>query len=225
MTDFFDRVLARAGCPPPEADVVQARPRGPEPFEGEGAGGRLPVLDETTLAPPSPSRAGGPAEVADPFLTPHPVSSEPGVAAVAFGSPSAARESATGDRIERRPLTDVETRPGGTVSVHERIETHELRTETVRAELVSAADQPTAPPAPLLAAPSRPRPRVSSVPPPAERGERAAGRRERQRPPEPVIEVRIGRIEVVAAAEPAEVRRRSRPEPRVSLDDYLSAAP
>jgi hypothetical protein len=45
----------------------------------------------------------------------------------------------------------------------------------------------------------------------------------RRAPPEPIVRVTIGRIDVraVKPEEPAEPRRKPRPEPRMSLEDYL----
>jgi hypothetical protein len=227
MTDFFDRVLARAGCPPPETDVVRARPRGAEPFEGRGEGG-LPVLDETISAPGAPFVLDRPPEPVDPFASPQGLSIDVEPRIERAAEPAAADELA--GRAGGRLRPDSENRFPGTRSTTERIEIHERHTEIVRPEIVSIKEQPR-PASPSPAKPSTgslspaPSSRITSGSAPSESRNRPTGRRER-RPPEPVIEVRIGRIDVVAAPEPERPRgaRRSRPEPKVSLDDYLSAA-
>jgi hypothetical protein len=224
MSDFFDRVLARAGGPISDAELVRAGPRAPEPFEGERGADRMPILAE--LRPGSTSFRSVPSGsgTEDPFAAP-PAELRP--AAAAPDRPDA-RVSAPA------PVTPLPVGPGTRLTTEVRAESHELvreqreihhrHTEVVHRQEVSPVepDRPPMPPGSPVIPTAGPR----SDPARPRTAERPENRRARNRPPERVVEVRIGRIEVLAPA-PPQARRpdtRTRPEPRISLQDYLSGA-
>ncbi len=243
MPDFFDRLAARAAGTPRAAGggddtagtAVRARPRLPTVFERPVPGPDLPFVEEERQAPPRMA-------IREPRSRPEP---EPARGSPAQPVPAPEPEPWPRPRREEPP-----TREPSTV-----VDRTEVR--MVERQQPLLVPPPEAPrivpetPAPDAVTPAavREQPRASALP--GERPTRAAparpapaapspagvtpvrARRQQPRPPERVVHVNIGRLEVTAAGQRHRQGQRdrqdqqeqsARPDPALSLDRYLEGA-
>ncbi|GAB7045617.1 hypothetical protein [Catenuloplanes indicus] len=224
MPDFFDRLAERARGVP-AADPSWVRPRLPAAFE------RAPGLEIQEVEVDAPDGRAEPARIPPRVDAPRPVpvprASEPPAAAAAT-PPVTVPVSVPVDVPVRPPVLPVPA-PVAVTPVESVVErTVRSAGEATDSELAPVAASPVpsrpdfdlAPLAPLAARTVPPVPfdaRGTAAEPTAARAPAAAA--------QPVIRVSIGRLEVSAAPEPPRDERRRpvpRPEPRISLDRYLS---
>lgn len=244
MADFFDRLLARSAPRLRAVDAensggVAARPRLPHPYERPGIFGG-PALDEALPGSGGEERGSGMEPGRDPAVREGAVPGHPGGPA----EPVAARRwtaGELGDGVGIRtfipghvhiPLEDPYPRwnsPAPSTPAPESSPRRATRFPlTVPADNRPSRWQP-ADGARLAASPA-PRPAEALPGPvqarPPERAAVPAGLPPQAKPQEPVVNVRIGRLEVRAAAQEtrgaaAKPERQGR-EPAVSLDEYLA---
>jgi hypothetical protein len=220
MADFFDRLLARSlpGHPPPPDEAI-VRPRLPQRFEPPPAPADIEEREFVMAAPGAPPAAAR--------VVPKPAASAPhsesgraerataqGVlrvveeAAPAPAAPALVPTPVPAPARAERPAPTSPTRPATPAAEHTTINvTVAAAGPPVGALLPTAVSR-------AAADPSRPAP-----PQPI----RALPRRGASTPPQRVVQVSIGRVEVTAAGpqRPA-AKRSSRPEPVVSLERYLA---
>jgi hypothetical protein len=237
MADHFDRLVGRGAPAPADGGALRVRPRLPGPFERMGApAGGAGVLELETEQPASaPTAQMTQAPAARPAPAPPHTYAEPWPARqpVADPLPRALREQVGPEHgtlmapasrgvvpppvgPAGRTPNDPDTAQHRATSTEHRITepTEQHRTPGGRADPAprSAAAVPAQTTRP--AAPARDRGRE---------GNRAAVQ---QRPPERVVHVSIGRLEVRAAAgrteRPERSARSGRTTPALSLEKYLS---
>ncbi|MEW2578915.1 hypothetical protein [Streptomyces syringium] len=237
MPDFFDRLLARhvpgrQGAP---TAVARLRPRLPGPFERiETAGTDAPSPIAGTAPAPGSDRRAGPTSVPAP---PRPAPSAAPPAPRATATPPPERTTPAVRLLPARPLLVAPPLlPAATAAPNgERAPgRHSGAARSVTTERPSA--QATRRPTPLASRPPTPTPGTPAVPAarpkPPHRPADSTGtgdRRRRQKPPERVVHVSIGRLEVTAGQRqgPAKPDRRprtedgGRPGPAMTLDQYL----
>jgi hypothetical protein len=244
MPDFFDRLVGRgapdAGGPGP-GGPPRVRPRLPGPFERMdalgGDTGIRTVHEERTAAPPVTGPAGpvpppAPTPIGD-RRTARPAT--PGELRL----PAAVREQLYDSRLApRAPAASLLMPPAApAVRPAERPgpRTAAPRDDRGPGPAGPANRQAPAPAAALPAAPARPVPAGPGPRPaagrrsPAGNADPAGSRGGGQRPPERVVHVSIGRLEVKAAGpaaraqdRPGRTDRPRRPAPVLGLSEYLS---
>lgn len=240
MSDFLDRVAARAGD-----GATALAPRLPSLFEPLQRAPLMAVA-ETTEAAPEPRRANAHSETTEQRADPP----APRPRAAATAEPSQASPSLRA--ADASPAVSSTKPPQATPALEKAVvATHQSEPAPAAALRPSPRVMPASPPpSPILPRALRRAPEPTSVatatpatgsllppatpvfatPPMAASARAAAGAARRASTttsspaaaaPEPVVHVSIGRIEVRAAPTPtAPARRRDGPQP-ASLDDYL----
>lgn len=228
MPDHFDRLARRST--PDAAGVPRVRPRLPGPFERIDAPGTEPQPFHSEHTAAAPNRPTGPTLPRDPSPAEHRRTDPPATLRV-VQLPSVVRELAVPDRgVLTAPAVPPPLRPGlrpaaphaeaGRAAPRaERPPTELTKRQTTLSVVRSAAEPP---PAARSAAPARASARAAAAAEP-----RGHGRQ--PRPPERVVHVSIGRLEVRAAERRPDPDRRgeraerpARPVPSLSLHTYLS---
>ncbi|MFI1255241.1 hypothetical protein ACH4U6_15810 [Streptomyces netropsis] len=238
MPDFFDRLLARhvPGRQGTPTAVARLRPRLPGPFERiETAGTDAP--GPTAGPPPAPgsARAAGPSPVPAP-PRPAPPAAPPAPRAT---TPAPQRPAPAVRLVPARPLLVAPPLPPAATAAPNGERTPGGHTGAARPDATGQPlGQATRNPAPPASRPSTPKPGTPAVsaarPKPPQRPAdttTVGDRRRRQKPPERVVHVSIGRLEVTAGhrQSPAKPDRRAgtedrgRPKPAMTLDRYLGA--
>ncbi|MFE0044598.1 hypothetical protein [Streptomyces albireticuli] len=238
MPDFFDRLLARHAPARRDAPTgtTRLRPRLPEPFDRTGTtGADGPEPSDAWDVPAGPARTAGtgrrPAATL-PVPPPAPTAPRPATARTRDHAPAAVARS-----LPARPLLAAPAVPPPLAPVPGRDAGRERRRDAGPAEpsgrpAARRTARPAEPPArtagePTAAAVPQARPRRSERAAPAVP---AAERRRRHQPPERVIRVSIGRLEVNGERRPLPTKPTvrggpdggGRPRPSLTLDQYLT---
>jgi hypothetical protein len=228
MTDYLGRLAARAlgvgEVAQPRRSLFEPRRGAPEPFASVELEDAAPPRSEASTRPreatrlPQPEAPVAPEPAGRPPLPPTlraPEGTVPG-APVPERAPAAAarraQEEAVSPTVRRRtPARESVARPARPTP-----EPAPARRPTVRDALAPRAQ---APPPARRAAPAVVAPTLAVRPPPPPLNVQV-------REPAPTVRVTIGRVDVraVAPEPPARPKRKPKPAPRVSLDEYLGRA-